>query len=1153
MRKFFIASPKQMQKTIAVMAVVALVQAPFIGAAQARIKVGVTAAVIPQAAMGETQEVMKTITVGENVDEDVLIETGRRGRTQVLFVDGSSMNIGPSSRIIVDDFVFDPAQLSGNLGARIEKGSMRFIGGVLSKRAGQVKFTAGEATVGIRGGIAKIAVETDGKLLAELVHGRLSVETPEGLFETDRIGMQIERDVNGAVSTRSVTIEEVKSELDEEAKENEAAAEENIAEAPAASAAAEDNDAAVQTETPSDTPAEANENDGAADRAAAEGAPAQQDDTLSAAGEAKEETGDVLVDAPIDAGLVEVDADGNLKASQALVEIDPQAAELIDEGALVVSDEGAIVPTEKILAIDDTAREMFEAGYLKIDDDGILVPATDIEQAGFFNSAAPLEVEQKVVSNVTLEEFNYAEPELLSSENQFKSNLARSQRTLERDENVAKLFELGQLEVGADGALKPTERFDPLIVARSSRLTGNIAARDSIIQDKAADRLLLSAGALDTKMTTRVVGSDLASNIFSAEVTRVISADIVRDDAINSIERLASANRVALPDDLKERKLDELVSIGGALSTRDALKASFDTPEADILLPEIIIGDRGSEKVIDYKVSEEVQQALNLPESDGVLTDETISGWISAGIDGTAVIELITRDDSLVQTDLIAGGDSPKDDGLSSIVPITAPDDIKDDGLSGIVSITAPDKSQSDDRIFLVPSLPVEEIKNSDDFEDFGREAFVGSLGDEFIKEDSDILKSTGVESISEATRTAESIGDGLLVPIREEKEEIKEDDASANYSSSEKEAAKDEPTYIEPVYVEPVKEEELARGQIEDELENKQEAFDFWKLNIAGQRAPTGDTVFGAPGSSSFAPSWTLWEAYNSGRGAERSYIVRESDNSVFISFDTNIVDSSVEVSGDENRRTSANQFKVNALAPSGNVKDLLALNNFSFQAAVRALAGYTRSTFIDNEPEQQTLKFSADNINAMSAEAKRVNRAVNMCDCAYISTGIWKNEVFTNESLSNITYQHQGHWAIGQPLSSDTLKRLAGMKASFTGHAVGTVISPSLNETGYGNVTVNVDFADPTGSGNNFKLTDFRSENYQLEDIPTVFLDLDTSNGEFAGRNSYSDMVDGALYGDSKDLQAGGSFSVSRSTTSASEVSISGSFAAEATSISK
>ena len=141
------------------------------------------------------------------------------------------------------------------------------------------------------------------------------------------------------------------------------------------------------------------------------------------------------------------------------------------------------------------------------------------------------------------------------------------------------------------------------------------------------------------------------------------------------------------------------------------------------------------------------------------------------------------------------------------------------------------------------------------------------------------------------------------MVPIREEEEEIEQDDASGNYSSSEKEVAKDEPTYIDPVYVEPVKEEELARGQIEDELENKQEAFDLWKLNIAGQRAPTGDTVFGEPGYSSFVPNRTLWEAYNSGRGAERSYIVRESDNSVFISFDTNIVDSSVEVSGDDRR----------------------------------------------------------------------------------------------------------------------------------------------------------------------------------------------------------------------------------------------------------
>lgn len=99
----------------------------------------------------------------------------------------------------------------------------------------------------------------------------------------------------------------------------------------------------------------------------------------------------------------------------------------------------------------------------------------------------------------------------------------------------------------------------------------------------------------------------------------------------------------------------------------------------------------------------------------------------------------------------------------------------------------------------------------------------------------------------------------------------------------------------------------------------------------------------------------------------------------------------------------------------------------------------------------------------------------------------------------------------------------------------------------------SASVTVADPSGPGNNFKLTDFRSENYQHEDIPTIMLELDTTNGEFAGRNLYDDVVDGAIYGDNNDLQAGGTFSVNRSTSRANEVSISGSFAAEATSISK
>ena len=81
----------------------ALIMGPFMSAAQARAKVGVASAVIPQARLGDNVGELKIISVGDRVDQDVIIETGTRGRTQVLFVDGSSMNIGPSSRIVIDD------------------------------------------------------------------------------------------------------------------------------------------------------------------------------------------------------------------------------------------------------------------------------------------------------------------------------------------------------------------------------------------------------------------------------------------------------------------------------------------------------------------------------------------------------------------------------------------------------------------------------------------------------------------------------------------------------------------------------------------------------------------------------------------------------------------------------------------------------------------------------------------------------------------------------------------------------------------------------------------------------------------------------------------------------------------------------------------
>lgn len=478
----------------------------------ARIKVGVASAVIPQARGGEAQEKLEIITLGDRVNRDMLIETGRRGRTQVLFVDGSSMNIGPSSRIVIDAFVFDPKTLSGGLEAQIEDGSMRFIGGILSKRADQVKFNVGDMTVGIRGGIVKISRDNTGKIMAELVHGRLSVSTPEGVFETKRIGTVIERDAGGAVRTRSVSAEEIKVALDKEAKDGEEAIEEPV----------------VPDEAGEPTPGVAIE------RLAEEGA-----------------TGDVLTEEPLESGLVEVDEEGNLKASEALVEQDPAAAELVNDGSLALDNEGNLAPTEKMIDSDATARELYENGLLRVDENGLLVPTEKYAE----QEAATLQVDPDA-------------PVELYQEEERKANVANARIILAQDRVAAQLYRAGQLEINAQGLLVPSEAFNPLIATRIEE-NDALGRRRSYIEDNAADRVLLDVGILDTRLTTRVVGRELAGSLYSEVLVERIIADIRREQAVIALNELAASLGLRLSEEhLKGLSVEEMNELGRELARR---------------------------------------------------------------------------------------------------------------------------------------------------------------------------------------------------------------------------------------------------------------------------------------------------------------------------------------------------------------------------------------------------------------------------------------------------------------------------------------------------------------------------------------------------------------------------------------------------------
>ena len=77
---------------------------------------------------------------------------------QLLFLDKTSMTIGPNSDLAIDEYVYDPNTNTGKLAATLGKGVMRFVGGQIS-HAGNAQVTTPNAVVGIRGGIGIIGTQ----------------------------------------------------------------------------------------------------------------------------------------------------------------------------------------------------------------------------------------------------------------------------------------------------------------------------------------------------------------------------------------------------------------------------------------------------------------------------------------------------------------------------------------------------------------------------------------------------------------------------------------------------------------------------------------------------------------------------------------------------------------------------------------------------------------------------------------------------------------------------------------------------------------------------------------------------------------------------------------------------------------------------------
>lgn len=121
---------------------------------------GTTVGVTPAAsASGVTGSRVLEVQGGIYTGDQVTTDAG--GEAQIRFVDDTRFVVGPNSRVVIDEFVFNPNNTAQEVGISAVKGTFRFISGVSPSDAYSIRTPT--MSIGIRGTGFDLAVRGGGE------------------------------------------------------------------------------------------------------------------------------------------------------------------------------------------------------------------------------------------------------------------------------------------------------------------------------------------------------------------------------------------------------------------------------------------------------------------------------------------------------------------------------------------------------------------------------------------------------------------------------------------------------------------------------------------------------------------------------------------------------------------------------------------------------------------------------------------------------------------------------------------------------------------------------------------------------------------------------------------------------------------------------
>jgi len=112
------------------------------------------------------------LSVGDAVYRNEVVRTGTDSLAKLIFLDSTNLAVGPTSRVVLDRFVYEGDPGAEKVAVNLAKGLFRFTTGALDKKAYTI--TTPTAAIGVRGTVLDIDVRR-GDTRVTLVEGQALV------------------------------------------------------------------------------------------------------------------------------------------------------------------------------------------------------------------------------------------------------------------------------------------------------------------------------------------------------------------------------------------------------------------------------------------------------------------------------------------------------------------------------------------------------------------------------------------------------------------------------------------------------------------------------------------------------------------------------------------------------------------------------------------------------------------------------------------------------------------------------------------------------------------------------------------------------------------------------------------------------------------